>query len=109
MIIRASFIFRLRHGSHPILRSCAFSWLSGHGETSQEQLPAVESPSHLCVERCADVRLRRWLRHCAGSRDAINLHACLKRARDHDLAICIYMQGRYIDQDNRTGGTADVD
>ena len=33
--------------------------------------------------------------------DAINLHACLKRARDHDLAICIYMQGRYIrDQDN---------
>ena len=44
------------------------------------------------------------------SRDAINLHACLKQARDHDLAICIYLQGRYIrDQDNRTGGTADVD
>ena len=66
------------------------------------------------------IKDRKFLWHaseCWGKRiqllsscDAINLHACLKRAKDHDLAICIYMQGRYIrDQDNHTGGTADVD
>ena len=58
------------------------------------------------------IKDRKFLFHtseCRGKRiqllsscDAINQHACLKRARDHDLAICIYMQGRYIrDQDNR--------
>jgi len=66
------------------------------------------------------IKDRKFLFHtseCRGKRiqllsscDAINLHACLKRPRDHDLAICIYMQGRYIrDQENHTGGTADVD
>ena len=73
--------------------------------TQQMQTPRDDVPKVL-------IKDRKFLFHtfeCRGKRiqllsscDAINLHACLKRARDHDLAICIYMQGIYIqDQDNR--------
>jgi hypothetical protein len=61
MVIRASsFLFRLRNGSHSLLRSTACSWLSGHRKTCQEQLLIVESPGD------TDDGLRQWLNQCVG-------------------------------------------